>query len=30
MQGYLISKPVPRDSITALLRAKEVTPAARA
>jgi diguanylate cyclase (GGDEF)-like protein len=28
MQGYLISKPVPRDSITALLRAKEVTLAA--
>ena len=25
MQGYLISKPVPRDSITALLRAKEGT-----
>jgi len=26
MQGYLISKPVPRDSITALLRTMETTP----
>jgi diguanylate cyclase (GGDEF)-like protein len=28
MQGYLISKPLPRDSITALLGTKETTPAA--
>jgi EAL domain-containing protein (putative c-di-GMP-specific phosphodiesterase class I) len=28
MQGYLISKPVPRDRITALLRTKKTTPLA--
>jgi diguanylate cyclase (GGDEF)-like protein len=28
MQGYLISKPVPRDSITALLRTTKTTPQA--
>ena len=27
MQGYLISRPVPRDAITAMLRAKEALPA---
>jgi EAL domain-containing protein (putative c-di-GMP-specific phosphodiesterase class I) len=27
MQGYLISRPVPRDAITAMLRAKDVSAA---
>jgi EAL domain-containing protein (putative c-di-GMP-specific phosphodiesterase class I) len=27
MQGYLISRPVPRDAVTAMLRAKDASPA---